>query len=337
MPGWTAPPERTVEKLPALLLVVGSYAGYLLAWRRVRVARGRRQIEGAELLRHYDHAALAAELGEVCAADDTAAAGPRVAPIPVGPLGALPAPWAEAPWTREAPGRLRGARDELLRGLPAEAAAAAAVEGAPPAAIRSLFTWACLHRLFGGELAAAAECAASLVLLDPGAAPLGHRLLARVETVRAELEKPGPAREAACTRALDHLRRGREGGDLPGPAELGLRAHLEVLRLSFWDLEWRELVARRLLRAALALHPAAPPLHLVRAELAAALGDPAGAADHLARALYYARGAPFYAGPIAAAPWVARVRPALAAEARRLLAGEGGEGERNRGPAAGPR
>jgi len=107
---------------------------------------------------------------------------------------------------------------------------------------------------------------------------------------------------------------------MQGAAEAGLAAHFEVLRLSFWDLEWREMTVRRHLRRALHRYPQAPVLHLVRAHLSAVLGDGPGATDWLARALYYARGDLFYARPIAASAYVARVRPALAAQARSLLA-----------------
>ncbi|WP_373047910.1 hypothetical protein [Vulgatibacter sp.] len=308
-----------METLPALLTVAGSYAGYLLALRRVRVYRGRKAGPSLELLRRYDHVALAGELSPVRAADDTTATGPRLVPVPSGPVGTLPAIWAEAPWSFAAPTRLAAAREELLLGLPAEAAAQAAGQGAPPEAVRSLFTWAFLHRLFGGELAMAREIAEALRTLDPGAGSLVHRLLARLEAVRAEVE-PG-ATEAAAAAGLEHLRRGAVRGLPAPPAEAGLVAHFEVLRLTLWELEWRELAVRRQLRRAQARHPQAPVLHLVRAHLAAVLGDGPGAADHLARALYYARGDAFYARPVAASPYLARVRPALVAEARGLLDG----------------
>lgn len=315
-----------METIPAILTVGGSYAGYLLAFRRVRVARGRRSGPEASVVERYDHVALAAELEAVAAADDTKAGGDRVAPVPTGPLGTLPAPWSDAPWSRAAPSRLAAARDQLLLGLPDPAAAEVLREPAPPESVRSLFAWAVLHRLFAGELALAADIVEALRTLDAGADVLCHRLLARLEAVKAELAGPGPAREAACAAGLKHVRRGATPA-APGPAEAGLAAHLEVLRLSFWDLEWRELIVRRHLRRALQRYPQAPVLHLVRAHLATVLGDGPGATDWLARALYYARGDAFYARPIAASPYVARVRPALAVQARALLSVTPSEGQ----------
>jgi len=312
--------EATVETLPALITVAGSYAGYLLAFRRVRVARGRLARPEPAVVERYDHVALAAELEDVRADDDTHGVGPRIVPVPTGPLGTLPTAWADAPWSFEAPSRLRSARDQLLLGLPDAAAAEALAQDPPPESLRSLFTWAFFHRLFAGELGLAGEMAEALRTLDPASARLCHRLLARLEAVRAELLEPGAAREAAAAAGLAHLRRAGLRTEDPPPAEAGLAAHLEVLRLSFWDLEWRELVVRRHLRRAMAVHPQAPVLHLVRAHLAAVLGDGPGATDWLARALYYARGNPFYARPIAASAYVARARPALAAQARNLLA-----------------
>lgn len=308
-----------MDSLHAVLIVVASYVGYLLAWRRVLVTRGRRSGPDPAELARYDHRELALELGPLLDEDDTTGRGVVVVPAPAGPLGALPDLWATAPWSHAEPGRLRAARDLLLAGRPEDAARSASGEEAPSASVRSLFTWAFLQSLFGGRLAQAAEIARHLEAIDLSAAPLRHRLGARLDAVRAELADGGQSIEAACASGMRHLRRAARSADERGPAEAGLAAHFEILRLSFWDLEFRELAARRHLRRALARHPQAAILHLIRAHLSAVLGDGAGATDHLARALYYARGDRFYAGPIAASAYVARVRPALAAEARGIV------------------
>ncbi|AKU91553.1 hypothetical protein [Vulgatibacter incomptus] len=214
-----------MELVPALATVGGSYACYLLVWRRVRAAIGRRRGPDLPALSAYDHLALEREL-EALAHDAT------------------------APESGES---------------------------------------------------------------------LAVRFVAMSEARHADSLPPGPTRHAAAAAALASLRR---LGDAPmrTPAWSGLEAHLETLRISLWSLEMGEVVVRRLLRRALGRHPEAPCLHLVRAHLAATLGDPSGAADHLARALYYAGSDPFYAKPIVASPYLARVRPALDAQARALLA-----------------
>lgn len=310
-----------METLPALLTVGGSYAGYLLAWRRVRIARRRRLLADVDRLATYDHRALAADLADLLEADDTTAEGPTVAPHPGGPIGELPAGWLASPWHAARPSRLAAARDELLVGRVESAIAAAA--GAPPAAIRSLFTWGFLMRLFGGDLGLAEEVAERLPEADPGAVALRERLLARLEAVRAELAPAGEARVARCAAGMRRLRRARQLGARPTAAEIGLAAHFEVLRLTLWDLEWRTFRARRLLRRGLRMAPHAPWLHLVAAHLDASLGDGAGAADQLARALYYGRGDRFYARTVARLGFVGSVRPALLLEARSILAGAG--------------
>ncbi len=146
---------------------------------------------------------------------------------------------------------------------------------------------------------------------------LTDRSVAQSQARRAEALPPGPKRDAAARACLSTLRLlGDEA--LRTPVWSGLAAHMEVLRLSLWSVEWGELTARRRLQKALARHPDEPALHLIRAHLAAVLGDAEGAADHLARALYYAKGEAFYARPIVASPFITRFRPALAAQARAL-------------------
>ncbi|HWV37624.1 MAG TPA: hypothetical protein VN033_04000 [Vulgatibacter sp.] len=212
-----------MDLIPALLIVGASYAGYLLAWRRVRAARGRRRGPDPAAVSAFDYAALERELPGLCEAR------PEL-------------------------------RDRFIEAL---------------------------------QRARLADAAA-----------------------------PGPARVESALEALAALRRVREA-TLDAPGWSGLAAHLEVQRLSFWSLEYAELRARRWLRKALARHPDAPSLHLVRAHLEASLGNAEGAADQLARALYYAKGDPFYARPIVASPAMARLRPALDAQARAVL--EAGE------------
>lgn len=307
-----------METLQAFLTVGGAWAGWLLIWRRVRVARGRRAGPAIEAVGRYDHVALAEELVPLLQGDDTRADGARRVEPAGGMIGSLPGAWADAPWAFERPDRLADARDALLAGEAELAADRAA--GAPRPSIHSLFVWAFLHHLFSGELAFAEATIAGLRRADPEAGRLAHRLEARLQVVRAELAPPGLARESACSAGARALRAAavsaRRGA---GPAEAGLLAHFQVLRLSFWDLELREVAARRHLRRALVHHPQAAVLHLVLAHLEAMLGAGEDATDHLARALYYARGDRFYARPIAASPWIARMRPALAAEARGIL------------------
>ena len=210
-----------MELIPALIIVGASYAGYLLAWRRVRAGRGRRR-------------------------------------------------------------------------------------GPDPAAV-SAFDYDALE----GELEGLAQ-------MRP---ELRDRLIEALQRSRlADAAQPGPARVEAAHRALGALKRVQELA-LEAPGWSGLAAHLDVQRLSFWSLEEAELSARRRLRRALARHPEAPSLHLVRAHLEASLGNVEGAADQLARALYYAKGDPFYARPIVASPAMARLRPALDAQARAVLEG----------------
>lgn len=211
-----------MELVPALITVGASYAGYLLAWRRVRAGRGRRLGPDPAAVAAFDYGALEREIDGLCAAH-------------------------------------AAVRDTLIE----------AVQRA--------------------------------------------RL--------ADAATPGSARVEAATEALRVLRR---AGDvvLEAPGWSGLSAHLEVQRLSFWTLEQAEVRARRRLRQALSRHPEAPALHLVRAHLESSLGNAEAAADQLARALYYAKGDPFYALPIVASPAVARLRPALDSQARAVLAAE---------------
>lgn len=208
-----------MELVPALIIVGASYAGYLLAWRRVRAGRGRRRGPDPVAVAAFDYAALEREL------EGLAAARPEL-------------------------------RDRLIEALQ--------------------------------------------------------------RAQLADAVPPGPARIEAAHKALASLR--RVGGlALEAPGWSGLAAHLDVQRLSFWSMEEAELRARRRLRRSLARHPEAPSLHLVRAHLEASLGNVESAADQLARALYYAKGDPFYARPIVASPAMARLRPALDAQARAVL------------------
>lgn len=212
-----------MDLFPALITVGASYAGYALAWRRVRASRGRRRGPDPDAVAAFDHAELEREIEGLARLEPDARAD-----------------------LDEAAGRAR-----LADAMPA-----------------------------------------------------------------------GPARALGAEEALVPLRR-LGGLALEAPAWSVLAAHLEVQRLSFWNQERVEWVVRRALRRALARHPDAPAPHLVRAHLEASLGNAEAAADQLARALYYARGDAFYARPIVASPAVARLRPALDAQARALLEAAG--------------
>lgn len=212
-----------MDLFPALITVGASYAGYALAWRRVRASRGRRRGPDLEAVAVFDHDAL----------------------------------------ERELPG---------------------------------------------------------LALLEPDARADLDEAVGRARL--ADASPAGPARTKLAAEALVPLH--RVGGlALESPTWSVLAAHLEIQSLSFWNMERAELVVRRALRRALARHPDAPGPHLVRAHLEASLGNAEAAADQLARALYYARGDAFYAKPIVASPSMARLRPALNAQARALLESSG--------------
>lgn len=135
---------------------------------------------------------------------------------------------------------------------------------------------------------------------------------------RVQAMSDGLKRRAAAEEGLRAFRRlGASTSAAPTWSVLG--AHFLVVRLSLLGMEWGEVVARRELRRALSLWPDSAPGHLVRAHLEAWLGHGEAAADHLARALFYAKGDPFYARPIVASPCIARLRPALDQQARRSL------------------
>lgn len=304
-----------MEPIPALIAVGASYAAYLLGWRRVRVAQGRRKGPELRALALYDHRALARESASL-GPDQAMAGGARLVPVPVaGALGPLPEPWASAGWNFARPSVLSESRDLLLLGLTEEAALRAS--SSAPSDVASLFCWAFFFRLFSGEserALAVAEAYASI----PGRSPdVAARLLVQGLSFRAESLPPGGDREAVATRALQVWR--SLEAPCGSPALSGLRPHLEILRLGWWNLEIGEWQVRRHLRRALTKHPEAPVLHLIKAHLAAVLGEGQRAADHLAKALYYARGDSFYALPIVNSPYLSLSRPTLAARARALV------------------
>lgn len=314
-----------MEPVPALVAVGASYIAYLLGWRRIRVAQGRRKGPALQALARYDHRALAVELAATLAPANLEAAGSRIVPIPTGtPLGPMPEPWATAPWAFAKPSALADARDALLLGVVEEAVTRST--GAPAALVASLFGWAFCFRVFSGEADRALAVANAYAALPGHRGDVANRLLAQAHSLFAEGLGPGREREVQATLGLARWKALEKPS--ASPALSGLGPHLEILRLGWWNLEIGEWTTRRRLRRALSRFPDAPVLHLIRAHLAASLGEGQRAADHLAKALYYARGDTFYARPIVESPWLSFSRPTLAARARGLLKEErdGGTG-----------
>ncbi|HEY0840511.1 MAG TPA: hypothetical protein VGD74_10030 [Vulgatibacter sp.] len=94
-----------MDLLPALITVGVSYAGYALAWRRVRASRGRRRGPEPDLVAAFDHGALEKEIPGLALLEpgaraklDEAAGRARLADaLPAGPSRALGAEEALRP------------------------------------------------------------------------------------------------------------------------------------------------------------------------------------------------------------------------------------------------
>jgi len=301
-----------VKLSEALPLVLGSYLAFDAVGRRIRLALGNARGAGDRAFRVFHHRALAEELRRVPAAEE----GPlALRPPHSARLGPFPPGWAGSAWFLRQPPRLGEARDLLLAGAAAHAARRVLAE--EPERLEELFTWAALVRIWADQLDAAEEVANALgeAAADPAPA---HRLLAWVEARRAE-EGRGPPAVAAAARALAHLDRIGEAV-LDTPAWAAFPAHLALVRRSWLRLELDLFDFGRRLRAAERRHPGSPFVHLLRAHRAAALGDVAQAADHLARALYHGRSDPYFAAPVLSLRGLESMRPALLGQARAALA-----------------
>lgn len=304
-----------MHPVAAFLIVLGAYTATMLAWRRLVIWRSRTGGPELALLAGFDHAALARELAEELRppAGGGSPEERTAAPAPeLPPLAGLPAAWHSCTFAVDA--AFAPARERIEAGQPAAAAELARDRDA----LRGLLTWGCLSRLFAGDAGVALACALALREAD---AVLGARLSAQVLARRAELLPQGTERVKLCEEALEDCRRAGAGARMAPPGLAGLAAHLETLGISVWTLEIAAFRVRRRLDRIERRAPHAPFVHLTRAHLAALLGDGESAMEHLARALYHARGEAFYARVIGGSSYVERVRPSLSARARSLQRG----------------
>lgn len=134
---------------------------------------------------------------------------------------------------------------------------------------------------------------------------------ALLEVFAVALADDAHAPREAARRAL------AAAAELPAPLRAALQAHLAALAVDAFSLELVAWTARAPLERALEASPADVRLHLARAHLEAALGEPEPAAEALASALFHARGEGHAAAIVEASAWVRVHRPALLDAARR--------------------
>lgn len=315
-----------------ILLVTSGYLVLLFVSHRVRLARARSRGIPASRFAPFDHRTLLEELSEVYEAGlpserpapDAPAAPPEPARKDLGrPVTFLrPDVWE----SDDAAGLSEvaiEARSRVRAGDEASVAEIVDVAQSPAdsQALASLGIHAFLERLYAGELDAAARVLSLLPawtngLLSPR---LVEKHLAQIAYLRGE--GAGTARDRRAYRHLAEARRriarAGAGGGFADPGTLALSAHLELRHYTHaLNLEWQLVRVGRRLKRALAEHPASAILFYEMALYSAIRGKGEDAVDHLARALYYARGEAFYLSAVIDVPEVARMKPALVHQAR---------------------
>jgi len=132
--------------------------------------------------------------------------------------------------------------------------------------------------------------------------------LARAEAARVQADHATREREVRA--ALAHIR--TLGGARTSSALAYLDAQVRLShRLTPINIELVGLSTLVSLQRALARFGSTPELHLGLAHAHAVLGRSTAALDELGRAVYYAKGAPFYVELVLASTYVEQVRPRL--------------------------
>jgi hypothetical protein len=298
---------------PELIALVGaSYGATLLAVHRMGVWR--RRAEGPDLrrLRRFDTRVLLRDLEPLYRAGLPSEPAVKVE-WPSGGVDAMPPIATDSPWESPSLQALRNARDALFAGEP--------VEGVPGPEFISLTIHAWARSLAQGDVARAAAVAGALTETGPTIAAKLVAYCSLLQADRAQLRGDGGVAYATAARARATL---REMGSRASDADLSSRyldVHLQLAhQTNGWNLEYSVFTATRFLRHAIRDLGHAPCLYLSLALGAASAGRSEDAVDELGRAIYYAQGDWLYAELAAEDDYVARVRPALAAQCRSLLA-----------------
>lgn len=148
--------------------------------------------------------------------------------------------------------------------------------------------------------------------IDPAAVPEKLRpaleALAQAEVARVQGDAASREREARV--ALGQVR--AAGGARSSSALAYLDAQIRLGHLvTPLNVELLGIATLLQLRRALTRFGPSPELHQALAHAHAVLGQTATALDELGRAVYYARGAPFYAELVLASAYVEQARPRL--------------------------
>lgn len=313
-----------------ILLVTLGYGAVVLAWHRLKLHWARR--DGVPLARFaaFDHRTLLEELRPLYEAGLPDPDAPRRAPQGESGAFGTPIDWLSTAWDEADPKSLPDPVAQALSALRAGAIAEAGRKVTPTQAreidqaLTSLGLHFFLEALYEEHLDQAEAILEALPLwTNRKIAPrLVDKYRAQIALVRAERSEGRRRRRAAATARRAILRAG--GGEVF--AEPGTRALWSHLLLGYFthglNLEWRLFQVDRGLRKSLAEHRSAAILYYELAYCAAYRGRSAAAVDHLARALFYAKGAPFYVHAILETPEVQRIKPILAEQVRAQFGGE---------------
>ncbi len=312
-----------------ILLVTLGYGLAVLLWHRLKLHWARR--DGVPLSRFepFDHRTLLEELRPLYEAG--LPGGEATRRRPRGESAALgdPVDWLSTAWDAMDPKRLP---DPVARALAALRAGeiASAGAGVTPTQARRIdqaLTSLGLHFFLDALYALRLDEAEAILERLPEwtnrkiSPRLVDKYRAQIALLRAERSKGRQRRRAAAAARRAILRAG--GGEVF--AEPGTRALWSHVLLRYFthglNLEWRLFQVDRGLRKSLAEHRSAAILYYELAYAAAYRGHSAAAVDHLARALFYAKGDVFYVRAILDAPEVQRIKPVLVEQVRAQFGG----------------
>ncbi|RMG11554.1 MAG: hypothetical protein D6729_17830 [Deltaproteobacteria bacterium] len=309
-----------------IALVTVVYLVAVLLWHRVRLWRARRGGLPLDRFRPFDHRGVLDELRPLYEAGLPDPEAPRYTPEPAAaaqPFGE-PVEWLSSAWASAAPERLPDPVAHALRALrrgEIEEAGAKVLPTQPrevDQALTSLGLHHFLEALYAGRISEAASVLAKLPAWTNRkiSARVVDKHLAQLALAEAEASSGGRARRAA-RRARVHVLRAGGGEVFADPGTRGLWSHVLLRHFThFLNLEWRHVQIDRGIRKSLAENRTSPILYYELAHCAAHRGKGEEAVDHLARALFYAKGDPFYVRAILETPEVGRLKPILAEQVR---------------------
>jgi hypothetical protein len=314
---------------PWILLAVAGYVLVLWIIGRARRAASRRRGISPERLAPFDHRGFLDELQEIYEAG-LEPAGPRAeaasqaeaVPALFPLLGTAPA-WlrpdvweaGRLDWVMAPVGRAQALVAEG-RDADVDALVEAGQETEIDQQLASLGVHFFMVRLYRGDLDGATAVLKRL--------PVWTRDRISVRVVDKHLAQLALLRGAGDARPARYVKEARKAIERAGGgsryADSGTRAlwgHLALLHgrsLVFEDLVL--LQVDRAIRKGLSENRSSAMLYYELAHCCLWRGRTDEAVDHLARALYFAGGDPFYARPILDAPEIARIKPALVRQAQ---------------------